>query len=318
MHTSGCLAIGLRAIRQAARPVAYGRANFAMMYASAMNIMMKRCLGFLALATILVLGCNSRLPQKNGIIALTPSLAEVVWALDANNEHPLIGVSPFTNDSRAENIAKIQNVGALETIISMHPEFVLLHPSDDLLAEKLEKMGVPVLLHSMDTVSEVDEAVRDIGKHLNQAENAERVLSSMHRELENNKSHYKRENPPKTLLIIDRLDMRFQQLYLADSDSYLSELSSGCGLSPVTTSNQKWTRIEAEKLIAMNPQNILFFARSPEDAVVVRREFEKQYPMLDAVRANKVFVYNEPDITVPGPDMPKRQKKLCEAVLKAF
>lgn len=272
--------------------------------------MLKRC--FLLLSVILCLGCGCKPPQKNGIIALTPSLADAVWALNVDEMYPMIGVSPFATDKRAQKLPKVSNVGSVETIVSMHPALVLMHPSDDALAQKLSQMHIDVMMHGMDTFEDIKLTLQELGKRLEKPENAVDAIDEMQQLLDLNAKKYANPNPPEILLIIDRLDMRFQQLYLANAETYLAELVRGCGMNPLSYGPGLWVRIEAEKLIELNPKNILFFARSVEDAVAVKSIFSNNYPTLNAVQNHHLIVYEAPDITVPGPGVVKQQARLCE------
>ena len=264
----------------------------------------------LLITAAVVLGCSKSAPNR-GIIALTPSLADAVWALDAESDYPLIGVSPFTTDKRAADLPKIQNIGSVETISSLHPAIVLLHPSDQVLAEKLTRMRVSVMMHAMDTIEDIEKTLRDLGQFMNRSDLAEDVIGRMNSEIKQARAAFYREKTPEILVVIDRLDMRFQQLYIAQKPSYLAELVEGCGFQPLHLNDDSWSRIEAEKLIQRNPEYIVFFARSADDAGEIRKAFIKNYPMISAVLLDHLFVYDDPDITVPGPDIGKRQLDLC-------
>ena len=80
----------------------------------------------------------------------------------------------------------------------------------------------------------------------------------------------------------------------------------------ISQSHNRWERIESERLIHINPDAILFLARDPKDAVEVQKQFEMLYSNLKAVQNHRLFVYGSGGISVPGPQMGKRQTLLCE------
>lgn len=269
-------------------------------------------LAILLLLFSLILGCHGKTEQRHGIIALTPAQADAVWAFGVEDSHPIIGISPYATDKRAENIPKIANAGSVETIVSMHPELVLMHPSDEQLSQKLETMHIKTMMHGMDTFSQIHHAIRELGQYFHDEQKAEDIISHIQNIMQDNARQYARTNPAPILIVIDRLDMRLQQLYLAGSETYLADLVRGCGMEPIVYGKDLWVRIESEKLIELNPAHILFLARSPEDATEIETLFKQYYPMLNAVQNNHLYIYHNPDISVPGPSVVELQKTLCD------
>ena len=256
---------------------------------------------------IFLTGCQPS-AAPDGIIALTPSLAEATLAF---KDAKLIAVSPFDENPQVATLPRIGNAGAIERMTAMRPKLVLLHPSDAQYAAKLNEMGIETRLYSMETTSGVEQAVLELGTYLHQEKAAQTAISEMHQTLKENASTYKTDNPPEILIIVDRLDARMQQFYLAQSDAFLVDLVEGCGFKVISNSQNKWERIESEKLIQLNPNSILFLARGHDDAIEVKKQFEQLYPTLKAVQNHRLFVYENANITVPGPQMGKRQFQLC-------
>ena len=269
-----------------------------------------RALCIATVSCFLSFGCSQPKDPK-GIVAMTPSLSEAVWEIAPEK---LIATSPYTTDPRAENLIRVQSTGSLETIVSLHPELVLLHSSDQALGDKLRTMGIATMTHDMDTIEDVRATVADLGKFLHLDDRAADIQKRLTSDLRENAARWHRENPTPILVIVDRLDMRMMQFYTAHAPTYIAELVSGCGFAPIAVGSRPWSRIEAEKLIQIDPPTIVFLARSREDADEVRKQFIQSYPQLHAVRSGRVLFYGNPDITVPGPEMGKRQRVLCEAL----
>lgn len=269
-------------------------------------------LGLWLLVMMIFAGCHhEKRTEPYGIVAMTPSLSEVVWAIDPDK---LIATSPFTTDKRAEGLIRVQNEGSLETIVSLNPAIVLLHASDIQLADKLETMHISTLRHAMDTIEEIDETLDDIGKILKNKEKSDEVKANMHRQLAENRRRYAQSKPSEILIIVDRLDARMMQFYLSQNTSYIATLVGGCGFKTIALNDENWLRIESETLIQRDPEAILFLTRSPEDAREVRNQFERQYALLSAVKRDRVIYYDKPEITVPGPEIGSRQTTLCESL----
>lgn len=247
------------------------------------------------------------------IIALTPSLTETLWALDIeHSDYKLVATSPFTNDARADSLIRLQSAGSLEQIVALKPALVLLHPADSRLKEQLEAMHIPTLSHAMDTIEDIESAIINIGKQINKRTQAHELLEQIHSDLKANAIHYRKtETHPGILIIVDRLDARMLQFYTAQSPAYLADLVRGCGYEVIQASQNPWARVSAEQLIELNPTSILFLAHDSDDAQQIASEMRKLYPTLHAVAHDKLFVYDDSDLSVPGPDIAHSQSKLC-------
>lgn len=257
---------------------------------------------------ILLSGCHAAQPP-DGIIALTPSLAEAVLTFE---NAKLIAVSPFDENPQVSSLPRIDSAGGIERITAMRPRLVLLHSSDAQYAAKLNDMGIETRMYAMDTIQEVEQTVLDLGIFLHQEQTAQAAIAHMQQTLKANASTYKSSNPEQILVIVDRLDARMQQFYLAQSDAYLVDLVEGCGFKVISQSSRRWERIESEKLIHINPDSILFLAHDPKDAIEVQKQFELLYSNLKAVQNRRLFVYGNAGISIPGPQMGERQTTLCE------
>lgn len=250
--------------------------------------------------------------QTGGLIALTPSLTEAVWAVGTPENMPLVATSPYTTDARAAGLLRLQAEGTLEQIVAMKPSLVLLHPSDSCLAAKLQAANIPVMTRAMDTIEDIEATLHTLGQKLGREQAAAQAIQKMHHE-RIQKTHQPGEKKPRLLLIIDRLDMRMQQFYLAQPPAFIAELVEGCGYEVMRVKPETWAHLDAETLIKIQPERILFLARSQEDAEQVRTEFQRVFfSSLQAVQSGQFYVYDNPDITIPGPEMGRRQQMLCD------
>lgn len=250
--------------------------------------------------------------QTGGLIALTPSLTEAVWAVGTPENMPLVATSPYTTDARAAGLLRLQAEGTLEQIVAMKPSLVLLHPSDSRMAAKLQAANIPVMTRAMDTIEDVEATLSELGQKLGREQAAARAIQKLHHEMVKI-SPKPGEKKPRLLLIIDRLDMRMQRFYLAQSPAFIADLVEGCGYEIMRVKPEIWAHLDAETLINIQPERILFLARSPEDAEQVRSEFQRVFfSSLQAVQSGQFYVYDNPDITIPGPEMGRRQQMLCD------
>ena len=258
-------------------------------------------------------GCTNPTPPGMGVVALTPALTEVVLELGKGDQ--LIATSTYTTDERAAKVRRIPTNGILEIVTAMHPRFVLTQGNESVMTQKFEKMQIETLVLPMTTTDDIEHAVMTVGKALNASKTANSVVSAMQDDLANNRSTYDTLSPrPKVLIVVDRLDMRMQQFYIAQKPAFLADLFEGCGMSVISGGDAPWARIDAEKLYQLNPEYIAFLERSPENAAETKREFSNRFSGLNAVKNDRLIVYDRADITIPGPNSGKRQTALCEHI----
>lgn len=263
-------------------------------------------------------GCN-RTPQSNTkrVITLTPSLTETVCQFQNHASCQIIATDKYSNDSCVQGLPKLETDGSIESIIALKPDLVLMHSSQSILAQKLIKLNIDVGMYDMDTLPKIKQAWIEIAQKLGVPQESDILLKTVSEQRSVTIEHYMRpqESSPEILIIVDRLDARMQQFYTATPPAYLADIVKDCGFSILTTpqdSASGWTRIESETLILLNPPDILYLARNSDEARNFKDQFMKQYSMLDAVKKNHLFVYDDPQITIPSPNLFTQQSKLCQ------
>lgn len=261
-------------------------------------------------------GCNKRRPPQ-GVAAMTPSWAEAMLAFDeqTRRSYPLVAVSRYTSDPRVPTqIPTLPLGGNLEVLTALRPAVVLLHTSDRILAGKLARLGIFSILHAMDTIADIKMAVVELGAFMNARSQAQAINKNLDHALETNE-HLFRRNGGRILhaiVIVDSLDGRMQQFYIAQSPAYLVDLLYGCGINTVSLSHEPWARLSAEKLLDLDPEMIIYFAKDRADAHRIEALFRQYYQDLRAVQNRALFVYDDSRMTVPGPEIGERQTQLCQ------
>lgn len=263
-------------------------------------------------------GCGKpRAPEGDGIAAMTPALTEIVLELGLGGK--LRATSPYTADPRAKDAVRVQSSGALEIITALRPKLVLTQGSETLLPQRLRKLNIDTKVLPMTTIGDIENAVREVGAATQTEAKAKKLIETLRGDLAKNKAKYDNLSPrPKVLIIVDRLDMRMQQFYIAQRPAFLADLFEGCGMSVISGGDGPWARIDAEKLYQLNPEYIAFLERAPESAAEAKKSFAARFSGLQAVRHDQLIVYDNAAITVPGPNIGKRQTDLCGKIHAFF
>lgn len=247
------------------------------------------------------------------VVALTPSLASTALSVAPNIN--LVATSVYTTwPDDAVKVASLPTPAPIEQIIRLRPDLVLLHPSDVQLIGKLEKLHIPTLVHSMDTIADIQNTLMDIAASLNMPQSGENEVKKLMASLDNALPQNLPKDPVPFLFIIDVLDARMQKLYIAQNDAYLSELARRCNGAPIVVNDDNWTQISAETLLRLDPQNIIFLNASDASEKYLN-QFKTLYADLKAVQNNRIVALDDPGITTPDMRLPRTQAILCDAII---
>lgn len=231
------------------------------------------------------------LPQR--IISLTPSLTEILFALELG--HRVVGVTDSC-DYPAE-VNQWPHVACwfdpdLEKLFSLKPDLVLgLQTAHHLLKLKLEPEGMRVILVNPVTV---DEALNDmirIGKLLGAQKKAEILVANLRARLaavDAKVSAIARENRFTVSRILDLEDNRF---HVAGPLSFQYDVISRAGGKNVTCSIQEaYPKITLNRLRQWNPEVV--FSCDFDLNSIPGITNQPEWQSLRAVRSGKVFVFD--------------------------
>ncbi len=256
---------------------------------------------------------KSSLPQSPRLVALTPSLASSVFAVDPQAN--LVAASVYTTwPEAAALVATLPMPASLERIVRLQPDLVLLHPSDLQLKGKLEKLHIPTLTHEMDTLADIETTLIDIGQTIGKAEAGVKAAEHLKQALDDALPQDLPQERISFLFIIDVLDARMQQLYIAQNHAFLAELSARCGGDALSTGTSNWAQISAETLIRLNPENIIFLTPGVDSPEKRSTRFEMMYPNIKAVQTHHIVFLSDPALSVPDTRLPHTQSILCDAI----
>ncbi len=258
-------------------------------------------------------GCHrsERVSEAPRVVALTPSLASAVLSVDARVE--LVGASQYSEwPERAARVAFLPTPAPIEQVVSLKPDLVLVHPSDVQLIHKLEQLHLNYVAHGMDTLADIESTYLSLGTALGEPALGQSAVDALRRAL--NDAVPAEQTGVDLLVVIDVLDARMQQLYLAQNAAFLASLLERCGAHVIAVDEDNWTRISAESLFRLDPSAILFLSPDAVTGEQRRELFSKIYRDLSAVQQNRVVYLNEASISQPDDRLPNTQKRLCDAI----
>ncbi|UCH23070.1 MAG: ABC transporter substrate-binding protein [Deltaproteobacteria bacterium] len=227
------------------------------------------------------------------IISLTPSLTEILFALELG--HRVVGVTDSC-DYPAE-VKDWPHVACwfdpdLEKLFSLKPDLVLgLQTAHSLFKLKLESGGLRVILVNPVTVDEAINDINRLGKLLGEQKKAEVLAANLQARLASldaKVSTIAQENRITVTRILDLEDNRF---HVAGPLSFQYDVISRAGGQNVTCSIQEaYPKITLTRLRQWDPE-IIFSCGFDLNAIPGITN-KPEWQSLRAVRSGKVFVFD--------------------------
>ncbi len=250
---------------------------------------------------------NARPPQR--IISAAPSITEMLYALGLGDR--VVGVTTFCH--YPPEVREKPKIGSymqpnIEAMLAMRPDLVVILSEHAGLGARIRKVGMPVLDLRNDSLEGVYRSLRTLGERCGVAEAAERRIAKIQSELAGVSSRAAGLPRRSVMFIVGRTPGAVRDLVVAGRGSYLNELIEiAGGRNLFSDSVASYPRIGLEELYAGRPEVIIDMGDMADTDRVTeehRRSVAKlwrQYPLLPAVAAGRVYPVANDIYVVPGP-----------------
>ena len=286
----------------------------------------------LSLLTVLVFifGCDhaptqmqpeSKMKSIQRIVSLTPSLTEVIYALEVDER--LVGVTSFCRyPVEAQSKAKVGGLlnPNIEAILSLNPDLAILTPENQGNRERLIDLGIQVEVIPHHQLLDIPRSYRTLGKLLKIEGRAKKLADEFENQLlkfSQSVSQFKR---PKVLICVGRShnDGNLENLFVAGRKTFYHELiEKAGGVNVFPDSEVRYPTISLEGLLRLDPEVIIDLV---PDIKSVGRDEESVLSdwmlaeSLSAVKNKRVHIFTESYISIPGPRILKLLEDLIEVL----
>ncbi|MBU1139811.1 MAG: cobalamin-binding protein [Proteobacteria bacterium] len=226
-------------------------------------------------------------PQR--IVALMPSITEVVFALGADSR--LVGVTQYaTTPPAAARIAKVGSYVHLdvERIIRLNPDLCLAvrdgNPKH--VVDRLAGFGIPVFVIDPRTLEEVVESIRLLGEALHCQPEAARIMTEMNhilREVEASVAPLKTR--PRVFFQIDA-----SPIISAGHNTFIDQLIVKAGGVNLAAGPTPYPRYSWEDVLRLNPEVVIITSMAGGYSSEQLKAGWRKWPQIPAVAANRVHV----------------------------
>lgn len=221
--------------------------------------------------TLLLLLLTLTLNANERIIALSPSLNEIIYAIGAGDD--VVGNTEYCKYPKETiNVAKVGGYfsPSLEKIIALKPSIVVMQKNNHKLAKQLSKLNIKSKIVDIDTVDNIRTSILTMGKLFNRESNASKIVADINSSLKSLKGIVKDK---KILMVIGHNTDLSRQIFVAGQNLYFDDIIKESGNKNAFSSKRKGQPIlNLENIIATNPDIVILLAPFREDKGLSKKE----------------------------------------------
>jgi iron complex transport system substrate-binding protein len=280
----------------------------------------RRFAAVLATALAALGGCSDRsadrVPQSEPaqprrIVSLAPSLTETLFALGVGDR--VVGVTRYC--AFPPEVRGLPKVGGhldpnFEAIVSLEPDLVVLIPSGEANARRLQSLGVHVLQVDQHDVTSLLESISILAETCGVEESGARLRAEIERRLAAVAAVVEGAPRPRTVVVVghDIGGGVVRSVWAAGPDTfYNGVLEVAGGVNAVQGGVVQYPEISREGLATLDPDVVLDVVAGVEDRGIEIPEVLggwRQLTELRAVREGRFRVLEGDVMVVPGPRLP--------------
>ena len=263
---------------------------------------------------ILLLLVSLNLLAQERIIALAPSISEIVFALGNGDE--LVGVSEYA--SYPEAVKKITKIGgysnpSLERIFSLNPTLVIGQIHYDKILRQLNKLGIKTLIVELSTIKNIKSSISHIAEALKADPSP--LLQSIDKAMIEAKQMQRKK---QKVLIVYGLSLDINRgLYIAGHDIFYEDIIHLCGAQNAYDKEQlSQPVLHYEGLIQTNPDKVILLHHTATDGEV---DYEKAKELwynipINAAKNKEIYILNEHHLSIPSHRVAQSITDLCKVI----
>lgn len=249
---------------------------------------------FLLLISINLLGSER-------IVTLSPSLTEIVFALESGDK--IVANTLYSNyPEESKCIPKLggYNSISLEKLLHSKPSLVLMQDYDKKLIRNIKRLGINYQTFKTDNIASIITTITRLGKLLNKEEKASKIAKDIINNLKNLNGIIK--NKSFLVVISPRLDLN-KSIYVAGKNLYFNDILEASGnKNAFVSSNSSQPVVNVEKIINLNPDIVVILAPYIHDNGVSKEDLINTWAKLpiNASIKKDIYVINKEYAGIPS------------------
>jgi iron complex transport system substrate-binding protein len=252
-------------------------------------------------------------PGKNAakfpsrIVSLAPSITETLFELGLMDR--VAGVTRYC-DYPPEALAKTKIGGYYdpnyEAIVALKPDLIIMLTEHEDPKQHLAKLGFDILAVDHRDIQGILRSIETIGTACGVEPKAESIVKDIRERMEYVRRKTAKLRSPRVMVSIGRNmgSGTLEDVYISGKDGFYDEMIRLAGGVNAYEGSVAFPAISNEGIIRMNPEVIIDMVPDLEeqgwDVNRIYKEWNEAYPV-DAVRNDRVYVFSEDYVVVPGP-----------------
>ncbi len=251
------------------------------------------------------------LEAKERIISLSPSITEILYALEKGDE--IVGTSSYSlYPKEAQNIPIIGGYESpsIEKIISLKPTLVVAQSYNKTILDKLKHFNIKTVVLELKTIQSIKNSIVKLADELKT--NPHAIIADIDNALKNAKKSKK----PHSVMIVYGLreDLR-SSTYIAGHNIFFDDIITACGNTNAYKTNiTNQPVLSYENVIALNPdQIIILHSHATEANVNVKKALQAWYNLpTNASKNKRISIVDENYLHIPSHRVAQTIARLCK------
>lgn len=247
------------------------------------------------------------------IVSLAPSVTETLFALDAGAQ--LVGICTFCDFPRA--VERIERIGSylapnVEAIVAKAPDVVIgVPPNNPAAVAALQRAGLPVVIVQVDTIAQIEAAIRTIAQEAGRETQGETLLAEGQRRMAAIRARLDDAPQRRVLMVVGQ-----NPLIAVGSGIFLNELiAQARGINIAASTGQQWPRLSLEFAVANQPDVIIDGSMGSEGKEEAQRlGVWRNFPALPAVRNGRLYGHRSDTLLRPGPRLAEGFEEIARLI----
>jgi iron complex transport system substrate-binding protein len=250
---------------------------------------------------LLILLFITNLWAQQRIVTLTPSINEIVYALDMGKN--VVANTRYCNFPQESK--KVKKVGgyasvSLEKIMLSNPSVVIAQNYDEKLLSDLKDLNIKTLTFKTNTIKDINNTIATLGDYFGKEQKAKELITNINSSLS---SISKIVKDKKILVVISPKKTLSNQIYVSGNYLYFEDIIKASGnINAFQSSSKAQPVVNTEKIIKMNPDIIVLLAPFFDGKLKEIEEIKKLWFDLpiNAARNKNVYVVDKLYAGIPS------------------
>jgi len=252
--------------------------------------------------------------QPHRVVSIIPATTEMLFAMGAGDR--LVAVGSY--DRFPPEVEKLPRVGALldpavERIIAMRPDLVILYSTQNELRTQLDRAQIPYYSYTHRGLADITDTIRSLGARVGVPAQANALAGKMEQQLADIREKVAKSARLKTLLIFGRERGTLRNIDASGGVGFLHDmLETAGGANILGDVKQQSVQMTSEMVLARAPEAIieLRYARGDDTDEADLRQWNA-LASVPAVRNHRVYMLHGEEFVVPGPRVVAATERLA-------